>query len=275
MTSTWGFGVAKAAGIHAPDVILAELCSYASKAVGEKFVPHIAPNYRDLTDRLYRGKLGLAWLPPILTIEADENGAALPLVLPARKGMASYYAAFITRKGGPKTLGDCKGRSVVWVDRESASGYVIPRLHISSLGYDVNTFFSRESFVGDHLAVVDTVLAGRADFGVTFCNMEPGTKKIVTGGWTQADGRTERPIHVIEVAGPIPNDSIVASTHLSPALRASLARWLLGVSPAEKELFQRLFRATGFRVIPEGHFEPLRHMLRKARVRGFSVPPPA
>ncbi len=267
--------MAKAAGIHAPDVILAEICSYASKATGEKIVPHIAPNYRDLSHRLDRGSLGLAWLPPILTIECDENGVAVPLVLPARKGMASYYAAFITRKGGPKTLADCKRRSVVWVDRESASGYVIPRLHLSALGYDVGSFFSSETFVGDHLAVVNTVLAGKADFGVTFCNMEAGTKKIVTGGWTEADGRSDKPIHVIDVAGPIPNDAIVASTRLSPALRASLARWLLGVTPPERELFQRLFRATGFRVIPDGHFEPLRHMVRKARVRGFSLPPPA
>lgn len=275
MQSTWGFGVAKAAGIHAPDVILAELCSYASKATGEKFFPHIAPTYRDLGLGLARGKLGLAWLPPILTIENDEAGIASPLVLPARKGMASYYAAFVTRKGGPKTLADCKRKSVVWVDRESASGYVIPRLHLAALGYDVGAFFSSESFVGDHLAVVNTVLAGKADFGVTFCNVEPGTKKILTGGWTEADGRTDRPIHVIDIAGPIPNDAIVASTQLSPALRASLARWLLGVTPAEKELFQRLFRATGFRVIPDGHFDPLRHMLRKARVSGFSLPPPA
>lgn len=273
--ASWGFGVAKAAGITAPDVILAELCIYASKASGEKFVPHIAPNYRDLADGLERATIGMAWLPPILAVELEDKGSAAVIALPSRKGMASYHTAFITRRGGPTKLVDCAKRSVAWVDRESASGYTIPRLHLSALGFDINTFFSRESFVGTHPAVVDAVIAGRADFGVTFCNMDPITKTILNAGWTEADGQSARPVQVIETAGPIPNDAIVASTKLSPGVRASLTRWLLDINVAEKELFQRLVRASEFKVIPQAHFEPLKHMVRIARARGYSMPPPA
>ncbi|CAN5227537.1 hypothetical protein BH09MYX1_BH09MYX1_49760 [soil metagenome] len=270
----WGFGVAKAAGINAPDVILAELCIYASKATGEKFIPHIAPNYRDLAERLENGSMGLAWLPPILAVELEDKGTVAVVALPIRKGMVSYHCAFITRKGGPRTLAECAGKSVAWIDRESASGYVIPRLHLAAQGFDVGTFFQKESFLGTHPAVIDAVLAGRADVGVTFCNFDPVTKQILNAGWTEADGQSHRPVQLIETAGPIPNDAIVVSTKLSPTLRSSLTRWLLQINPAEKELFQRLVRASEFRVTPQSHFEPLRHMIRTARVRGFSLPPP-
>ena len=136
-------------------------------------------------------------------------------------------------------------------------------------------FFQRETLVGTHAAVVDAVISGRVDVGVTFCNVDPSTKKILNAGWTEADGRSVRPVHVIDIAGPIPNDAIVASTRVSLAVRGTLTRWLLEIGAAEKELFQRLVRATEFRVIPQAHFEPLKHMVRIARARGFSMPPPA
>ena len=271
--ATWAFGVAKAAGVTTPDATVAELCTFASKASGEKFLPRVAGNYRELAEGLVSGTIGIAWLPPILTVETMERGAAAVLALPARRGLASYHTAFITRRGGPRTLAEC--RSVAWVDRESASGYVIPRLHLASQGLDPTRLFSRETFVGTHPAVVDAVLAGRVDVGVTFINFMPGSKRIQNAGWTDADGRVERPVEVIETAGPIPNDAIVATTKLPVTIRSTLTRWLLQLEPAEKDQFHRLVRATEFRVIPDTHFEPLRHMIRTARVRGYSMPPPA
>ncbi len=273
--ATWGFGVAKAAGVTTPDAIVAELCAFASKAAGEKFVPHVAGSYRELADGLVTGAIGIAWLPPIVTVEAMERGAAAVLALPARKGLASYHTAFITRRGGPRTLAECSGRSVAWVDRESASGYVIPRLHLASLGLEPTKLFARETFVGTHPAVVDAVLASRVDVGVTFVNFEPGGKGIQNAGWTDADGKIERPVQLIETAGPIPNDAIVATTKLPVTVRSTLTRWLLQIEPTERDLFHRLVRATEFRVIPDAHFDPLRHMIRTARVRGYSMPPPA
>jgi phosphonate transport system substrate-binding protein len=260
--------------VTAPDVILAELCIYASAACGEKFIPHIASSYRSLGRGLETGTIGLAWLPPILAVDIEDKGVGAVLALPARKGMASYHTAFITRRGGPRTLAECAGKSVAWVDQESASGYMIPRLHLASLDHDVANFFSRETFVGTHPAVVEAVLAGRADVGVTFINFEQGTKNIQNAGWTDADGRSDRPVQIIETAGPIPNDAIVASMKVPTTVRSALTRWLLDIRSDEKELFQRLVRATEFKIIPKSHFDPLKHMVRTARVRGYSMPPP-
>lgn len=271
MPSTWGFGVARAAGIFAPDLILAELCLRASKASGDEVTPHVVASYRELAEGLENGSLGLAWLSPILAVEVEEAGHGAVLALPVRDGAASYHTAFISRKGGPRTLAECAGRSIAWVDRESASGYLIPCLHLVSQGIDPWTSFSRETFHGTHSALVEAVLSGRSDVGATFANIDPATKQILNAAWTDPTGRSDRAVHVIDTAGPIPNDAIVASTKLPAVTRSALTRWLLEIGTAEKDLFRRLIRADEFKVIPPSHFEPLKHMVRAARARGVTA----
>jgi len=272
--STWGFGVVRAETMSAPQAVLAEICELASESTGEKFVPQFAASYRDLSTTLGSGKTGLAWMPPIPAIELEDTGAAFVLALPARKGQATYHSALISRKGAAKTIEDCKGKSIVWVDQESASGYVIPRLYLASLGIDPGTFFSKEIFAKTHMGVVDAVIAGRADVGATYCNFEPGSKNLANAAWTDFDGNNARAIDMIGSTGAIPNDAIVGTSKLPLPLRASITRFLLEPTPRGKQLFDHLLRATEFRVSRPGHFEPLKHMVRVARVRGYSIPPP-
>jgi len=216
--------------------------------------------------------MGLAWMPPIPCVELEENGGGVVLAVPARKGLASYYSALFARRGGPRTIHECEGKGVAWVDAESASGYVIPRLHLASLGIDARTFFGKEIFARTHTAVVDAVVAGRVAVGATFCNLD-AAKRVTNAGWTDPDGTNARQVEMISSAGPIPNDAIVGSMKLPLPTRAALTRWLLELDPRGKALFQQLLRATEFRVLPAAHFDPLKHIVRTARVRGFTMPP--
>ncbi len=272
---SWAFGIVRAETVAAPQAVVGEICELVTKASGERFVPFFATSYRELASALAEGKAGLAWMPPIPAVELEDDGHGTVLALPARKGMATYHAALITRKGGPSTIEQCAGKSVAWVDSESASGYVIPRMHLASLGIDVPRFFGKEIFLRTHDAVVDAVVAGRATVGATFCNFAPGSKRIVNAGWTDPDGTKPRAVELLASAGPIPNDAIVGSSKLPLPLRASITRFFLDIGPRGKQLFEQLLRANEFRVFPAGHFDPLKHMVRVARVRGFSIPPPA
>ncbi len=270
--SSWGFGIVRAETMSAPQAALAEICDLVSAATGEKFAPLFASSYRDLAAALGDGRAGIAWMAPIPAIELEDKGQGLVLALPARKGLATYHAALITRKGGPRTIKECEGKRVAWVDAESASGYVIPRIHLASLGLDPKTFFGSETFQRTHEAVVDAVVTGRAELGATFCNFAPGTTRVVNAGWTDVEGAKPRAVELLASAGPIPNDAIVGSSKLPLPLRASVTRFLLDAGGARgKRLFEQLLRATEFRVFPAGHFDPLKHMVRVARVRGFAT----
>jgi phosphonate transport system substrate-binding protein len=261
--------MARSHAVGAAQTRLKELCAIVSDATGVTFVPHHAASYADLAKALRDGRVGAAWMPPIPSLELEDEGVAAAVAVPSRRDGTTYHAALIARRAGAKTVADLQGLRVAWVDRDSAAGYLVPRMHVASLGFDLATFFASESFAQSHLGVVDAVVAGHADVGATFCTIDRQTKRIMTAGWTTSDGATLRPVEVVATLGPIPNDAIVAAARLPMPARAGLARWLHGPDARSMELLEELFHVRAFRVAPGGHFEPLRHMLRAARARGF------
>jgi ABC-type phosphate/phosphonate transport system substrate-binding protein len=281
VTAVSGFGIVPAHEPHDVREPLTELCALVSDAMGRALVPRVASGYGELAAGLEGGDLALAWLPPVPTIDLDARRVASVLVIPSRRGATSYHAALIVRRGGPKTLAELGGRRAAWVHRDSAAGYLIPRLHLATQGIEVLHFFAREIFVHAHAAVVEAVAAGEADVGATFCLVDPTTARPVRGAWLGEAGEPIRPIEALATMGPIPNDALVAAASVPAAERSALTRWLLSLEgaedPAKKralELFRRLLGATDFRIASPDHYEALRHTLRAARARGQDALPP-
>jgi phosphonate transport system substrate-binding protein len=269
---TWTFGMAPSHAVGAAQTRLKELCAIVSEATGVSFAPHHAPSYRDLADGIRHGDVGIAWMPPIPSIVLEEDGAATPLALPWRHESASYYSALVTREtrdGRVKGVTELQGMRAAWVDKESAAGYLVPRMHLASIGIDVRTFFAQETFAHSHLGVVDAVVSGAADVGATFCTLDPATKRVMTAGWTAADGSKIRDVELVATLGPIPNDAIVASSRVPASVRSSLTRWLLAPDERSQDLLAELFQVRAFRVASSAHFDELRHMVRAARSRGY------
>jgi phosphonate transport system substrate-binding protein len=260
-----GFGIVRSIDATRGRARLAELCALLAAELGTIVVPHHPDTYRTLVDSFEAGEITIAWLPPIACSQLEDRGRATVLALPVRHGSVSYCAAIIGRPGGPRTMSDLPGRRMAWVDPESSSGYLVPRLCLQGAGIDVAKAFSEERFLMSHAAVVEAVSAGRCDAGATYCSSEgsPGKKR---GSWGNA------PVQLITTSGTIPNDAIVVSRTLGPDVRSKLLRWLLDLrSPRGRTLCNELFGADGFRIATPEHFEPLRRILLSARVRGTAL----
>jgi phosphonate transport system substrate-binding protein len=270
--TVWGFGIVQAQELErAGRAVFDELCELVSEATGVRFRPTVATSYRELSSALENSELGLAWLPPIPTIELDARGLATVLAIPARNGTTSYHSALIVRRGGPRSIVDLRGRRAVWVQRDSAAGYLVPRMHLAGQGIDVLRYFSRELFIHSHPGVVDAIVNGEADVGATYCHVD-AANKVVRGVWMD-DSRSVRPIEVLSTFGPIPNDALVGSNELSASARSSITRWLLDPSPRARDLFGRLLGSSDFRVPSVDHYDALKHTLRAARARGHDADP--
>ncbi len=265
MASIGSFGVVRTHVVPAFNAALSELCEIISSISGGTFRPYTAPSYRELAREVQLGEVMLAWMPPVVALQLADQSIADPVALPVRSGMTSYQTAFIVRDRVPKRLQDLRGARVAWVDRESSSGYIVPRIHLASLGCDPREFFSQESFHHSHIAVVDAVATGRVDVGATFQSLD-AKGRIVSAGWTSADGTIVRSVKIAATAGPIPNDLIVASKRLPITARASLQRWLLQPDRRSRELFGDIIHSTEFRLPSPEHFQPLRSMMTAARV---------
>lgn len=278
MSEVWGFGIVRSNDWSDGKAPFAELCALASAAAGVRFEPVVTSSYDELAAAIRDGEVGLAWLPPVPTIELENRGVASVLAIPARRGATTYHAAFIARRGGPKTLAELRGRRAAWVQRDSAAGYLVPRMHLAAQGFDVLRFFARELFVHSHTGVIDAVVAGDADVGATFCNVDVATGKVLRSAWHDDQGASIRPIEVIATMGPIPNDALVASSEMPAGARSSLTRWLLTLDGDEtrraKQIFERMLGSGDFRVPAPNHYEMLRHALRAAHARGHDALPP-
>jgi phosphonate transport system substrate-binding protein len=270
--SDWGFGIVRTT--EGPDTraLFDELCTLASGVAGVRLTPYIGTDYSELVGALEDGALGLAWLPPIPTIDVDGEVGSV-LAIPARAGSTSYHAALVVRRGGPKALADLKGRRAAWVQRDSSSGYLVPRMHLAAQGFDVLRFFARELFVHSHSAVVDAVSNGEADVGATYCHVD-ATSRVVSAPWLDREGKINRPVEALVTIGPIPNDALVANAELPATARSAVARWLLAPDARARELFARLLDAKDFRVPAPDHYDALRHAVRAARARGHDALPP-
>lgn len=251
---------------------LAEVCEHLTRALGVVVFPHVSVAYRELGDLLDRGQLGFAWLPPLLAIELEDRKQVIPLALPVRRGTTSYHSAIIARRGEMRSLDDLHGRRVAWVDRSSAAGYVVPRMHLVGAGFDLRSLFASEVFVHTHDGVIDALLGGRADVGAVFCSVDPRTQRVLQGGWTAPDGTAQKPVDVVALAGPIPNDGVFAASTVPEDLRNKLLEILLAPDPPLRESLDAVLRAETFRAASTVHYDPLRRMIKTAADRSNAPP---
>ena len=245
---------------------LSALCREASIACECEVVPKSFSSYKELAHAINTGDIDVVWTPPIAAALWVEEGIVDFMALPLRAGKLFYHTAFIQRRGGGRTLEKLRGTRIAWVDPQSASGYLVPRIHLASLGFDPSTFFGEELFLNTHRQVVDAVVNGQAEVGATYCQLE-GTK-VVTAAWTLADGSSMRPVEIVVSAGPIPNDAVVGTRSLETIDRSSFLRFLLSPSESGKQALRDVFNTPDFRMAKADHFQPLRHMVRLASARG-------
>jgi ABC-type phosphate/phosphonate transport system substrate-binding protein len=274
--SAYGFGIVQAQELErAGRSTFDELCGLLSEASGITFKTAITTSYRELAIGIEEGDVGVAWLPPIPTLELESRSLGTVLGIPTRNGTTTYHSALIVRRGGPKTIAELRGRRAVWVQRESAAGYLVPRMHLAGQGIDVLRYFSRELFVHSHTAVVEAIVNGDADVGATYCHerIEGGAPRVIRGAWMDDEGRSLRPVEVLATFGPIPNDALVGSNELSASTRGAVTRWLLDPTDRARELLKSVLGASDFRVHNPSHYDSLKHMLRTARARGQDAMP--
>ena len=199
------FGVGPIASGEDRAKIRAHAESALARAAGSHAILVVTQSYTDLEDKLARGDIDLAWLPPALCVRAIEHGATLLLGC-VRASAKTYRAVLFVRADSPRRApADLAGARAAWVDPDSCSGYLFPRIALSEdHGLDPAKLFSEEKMLGSHAAVIAAVAKGQADCGATFASGVPeGMRWIVT-------------------SAPIPSDAVCASPSMDRARRDAL-----------------------------------------------------
>ncbi len=262
------FGVVSHTLTHETRPLLEEWLSLVGPHARMRLEVAYAHNYDTLATHLVEGFSPVAWVPPVVFLELERHGLAVALTAHPRGANAHFCSVFITGDTSSlRTLASVPGARVAWVERWSASGYVVPRLSLFDEGIDPRVAFGGERFFGSHEAVVRAVIGGKADVGATYASAD-SFGRIVTGPWSNMTGAAEA-IRVLAAWTEIPSDLIAISTRAPEHLRVPLANAMVEVSASGRgaALVRRIFGVD--RMIPWAFesYEPLRtRILRGAEL---------
>jgi ABC-type phosphate/phosphonate transport system substrate-binding protein len=176
----------------------------------------------------------------------------VPVALPLRGTTPWFWTALFVREDSRiESLADLSGARAVWVDPESASGYLVIRAALRADGFDVERAFSAESFASTHDAVVSAVMSDRHAVGATYVHLD-AEGNVARAGWGK-----ER-VRVLRTAGPIPSDVLAASPALAEKNVARVRDALVsGGTKALVTATAELFSARGFLAAERSHLSHL------------------
>lgn len=218
--------------------------------------------YDDLRMDLVRGDLDLAALSHVQVIHA-RRGPVPPRVLAVMSyhGATTYRSVIVVRdNSGVRRLADLAGRKVCWVNRGSASGYLMPRHLLRKEGLDPERFFGAVRYSGGHLAALRDVIEGRCEAAAT------------SAGWMQMApkrGVAASRLRVLAEAGRIPLDHVCAKRQLPLKLAKQLQQALLAFEPRRdigRAVIGEHFLADGFTRPRRGDFAALTRALQQEQI---------
>jgi phosphonate transport system substrate-binding protein len=150
-----------------------------------------------------------------------------------RHGVTSYLTGLVTLTSSRvRALADLRGLRAAWVDRESASGYVVIRAALRKQGVSLVDAFREDIFVRTHAEVARAIESGRADVGATCFNVASGAVQIGRSKYTGVNGAPLPDVRILAQAGPIPSDAFAAHRSVSPIALAKLDMALVGARQA-------------------------------------------
>jgi phosphonate transport system substrate-binding protein len=216
---------------------------------------HHAADYRVVLAGIEQGFVSFAWMPPLLAARATRQRLVDPIAIAVRHGTTAYTTALVTRRDSPiRSISDLRNVRVAWVDRESASGYVVLRSALARSGVRLTEAFSSEIFVRSHAAVVRAVLDRKVDVGATCANADAGNLRFPRPAHAGDGVPTSAELRPVFEAGPIPSDLFAVRSDLPSRVRSTLESALLHAIPPRVHTAARaLMHADGFAVPTPEH----------------------
>lgn len=124
--------------------------------------------YQGLVERLGRGEVDIALVGAWTYVDARKKSAVHAILRAVRKGASSYHGVLVVPHGATlKSVAELRGKRVAFVDKQSTSGYLYPRMLLKKAGLDPEHDITAV-FVGSHRRVVELVAAGGAEAGACF-----------------------------------------------------------------------------------------------------------
>lgn len=250
---------------------LGAVCSELGTLLGTEVRGVNPESYEALIAEMQKDRVQYAWMSPALCVLSERHLMLRPVLSAVRGDRLDYCSAlFVHAESSYREIKQLAGKTVAWVDATSASGYLVPRLHLASRGIDPARFFGEELFLRSHAEVVRAVFDGRAQLGATYSERpRPGSPVDLRSGFR--DVAPERKARVLEWTGAIPNDVIAGHGLLTRGDHRLFGNAILTLAERAggRELLFKAFHTGQFMTTPRNALRPLWSLVELARTHGL------
>jgi len=190
---------------------------YLEENLGIEVKIIVLRNYDSLIDLLKIGQVEIVWAAPLIyrNIKNEINYSLLLKLL--ERNSPFYEGAVIVRTdSGIKNLKQLEGKTMAFVDENSASGFYLQNRLINDMGASSLKFFSKFEFVGSHDRALQLVYDKKFDaaaVGIQLMHFAPGM--------------SSKEINIIAQTPRIPNAPILVNNNIDAETRGRIGELLL------------------------------------------------
>ncbi len=176
-----------------------------------------------------------------------------------------YKGQFIASvASGIKSFADLKGKTFCFVDPNSTSGYIVPRIILAANGINPDSDFKATQNAGSHPNVAIAVYKGDCDAGVTYINVLTDTATNLAATYPDIAQK----VVVFADTDRIPNDGMQFIKSLDPKLQALIVEGMLAMikDPGGKAVIKSLYNYDNFQQVQPNFYDDFAAVLKKAGV---------
>lgn len=256
-----------------------QIADWLTTETGLAFEIEVGTSFAASIEAMGAEKAHIGFLNTFSVLLAEEKYHVVPALAVVRKlavndispdqdlagTMQPYYRGqFITRAdSGIATLEDLKGKTFCFVDPNSTSGYIVPRIILKANGVDPDVDITATD-AGSHNNVAIAVYNGDCDAGVTYINVMTDASADLAA--TYPDIATAVIPFYDSIA--IPNDGVQFIANFDPELQATIVAAMLKMSEDEtgKTYLKDLYNINGLIAIDATFYDEFAQTLADAGV---------
>jgi len=221
-----------------------------------------ATSYSGIIESMANDNVDIAWYGPFAYVLAHERADAEAILIQkdGETGNEAYQTFWTTYHDDITGIDDMEGRSVVFADPASTSGYLIPNYMVLQDGYDPNEFFSETSFAGGHSSAQLTLANEQIDVAPSASFVY---RNMVENGDISSDHN-----RVIVESEPIPLTPIAVHPDIEDDLRTQLVD---GFTSFDDEETLEALSTAGWTETDDSEYDVIRDVQSTLEEAGFEV----
>jgi phosphonate transport system substrate-binding protein len=226
---------------------------------GLEVVANVGTDFAAVREAMGAGQAHIGWLNTFNYVLANEKYGVEAHLVTERFGSTSYAGQINVRAdSGISTLEDLKGKVMCWVDPNSTSGYIIPRIMLQANGIDPDNDFAQTVEAGSHDGVILAVYNGDCDAGASYDD----ARSTIEDDFADVMDV----VAVLATTTDIPNDSVSFIQDFPEEMRQQIVDALLAYSATEegKEALNTLYNINALQPSSDSFYDGFRADLSKA-----------